>query len=235
MTGAGAVTQLTDGVTRIRIFVFFVRAGLEISGMATGAIRLVSRGRPSDLIRVSAVTVGAIQSRPVVAGIARGRVHEVNRNPEIRQMAHAAIFSGQKMPRVGAGRRNAVVARIACTDNIVVIERRGNPRNRRMTVVTLARSLQVLRMFARGRRAIVTTRTRAGHDRAMIEYGGNPGVCRMAVVAVRDGRQMLQVFTGRRHAIMAARTRTRRDSAVIECRGYPGERRMAIVTFTDRR
>jgi hypothetical protein len=41
MTGARAIAELTDAICGVRIFVFLMWSGFEITGMATRAIRLI--------------------------------------------------------------------------------------------------------------------------------------------------------------------------------------------------
>ena len=65
MAGAGAVPQFGDVLTGIRIFVFLMWPGLEITGVATGAVGLVAGIRPVHYLAVADVAVVTIQVAPV--------------------------------------------------------------------------------------------------------------------------------------------------------------------------
>ena len=61
MTRAAAVSQFTDRIRAIRVFRLLVRAGLVVTGMTAGTVRLECRISPRNNFGVGLMTGGAEQ------------------------------------------------------------------------------------------------------------------------------------------------------------------------------
>ena len=61
MATPATVTKFTDGIGGIRIFVFFMRPGFEITGVTSGAIRFEGCVCPIDILIISRVTIDTIE------------------------------------------------------------------------------------------------------------------------------------------------------------------------------
>jgi len=125
MAAACAVTQITDGVCGVRVFVLFMWTGFEITGMTAGTIRLVLWCAPGDRLRISPVALCACKVTAMVAGIAAGCVPEGVRCPAVGVMTGIALQAGDKMIAWFSGCLGTVVAARTGTGNIVVVEAGG--------------------------------------------------------------------------------------------------------------
>jgi len=229
VTGAGAVTQLANRVWCIRILVFLVWSGLEIAGMATGAVRLIRGERPGDGLGVAAVACGTGELAAMIARIRRRNMRKLQRQPERHGVAVVAVAGAHEMPRILAGRGRAVVTHTTRTGDGVVIEVRGDPCRRRMTVVAFGGRLNVEPVLAGGRYSVVTTRTGARHHGRMIEHGRTPRVGRMAVVAVVAAGNVVRRLAERDATIVTGRTSAEYLKVIDADHRRPGHRAMAVL------
>ena len=103
MAAAGAVTQVANGVTGIRVFVLFMRPGFVVAGMAACAIRMVLWCGPGDRLRITLVASGAGKVAAMVTWIGPGGMPEGVRCPAVGVMAGIALQAGDEMVAWFAG------------------------------------------------------------------------------------------------------------------------------------
>ena len=144
MATARAVAQVADGVTCIRVFVLFMRSGLEITGMTACAIWLVLRCGPGDRLGITLVARCAGEVAAVVARVGSGGMPEGVRCPAVGVMAGIALQAGDEMIARFPGRLGAVVAARTGTGHAVVVEGGRQPCTRRVTGIALRTGLDMI-------------------------------------------------------------------------------------------
>jgi len=97
VTGTGAISQLADGISGA-INVFSWMAGPEVVGMAAGAIRLVSRGRPDNGLAVAGMTAQAGDTGIMIARIRGRTVAETDGYPGTGVVTVIALECRGEMP-----------------------------------------------------------------------------------------------------------------------------------------
>ena len=133
VAGARAIAQFAHGV--LGRAVLGVRVGLELRGVAAGAVGLVGRRAPGRGVRIGRVAAAAGERHPVIARVtAAHAVLERVRRPRRRRVALVAVEVVDRERHVrrrrarGAG---AVVAALAVRD-VGVVHLRRRPRQRRV-------------------------------------------------------------------------------------------------------
>ena len=119
------------------------------------------------------------------------------------------------------------------TGDIDVIEIRGQPGDRRMTIVAVFTAGDVIGCFA-GCRCAVVAGTATAQDLCMVNRRRrceNDGV--VAVLTDIGGLNVLSILADRRSTIVAADA-VARDTGMIEDGGQPGGRIVAIVALVVR-
>ena len=99
MTGAAAVSQFTDSVTNVRIFMLFMGAGFIVIRMTTGTIRLVGRRSPVHYFGIRSVTGGTRQVTPMVTRVTSRVMTEGQWSPVIGGMTVVTLSAGDKVIR----------------------------------------------------------------------------------------------------------------------------------------
>lgn len=207
MTSACAIFQLCNGVAhRGRTFVFLVRIGLVVSGMATRTVRAISRAFPRRRIGIGGVATDAsqIQAGVVVAWILAGRMPECQWRPRRSRMTDIAIARGSHMPGGFAGSRCAVVAGRATAGDTRMAKRRGLPGKCGVTDIARLCRNDVSHRLAGCCDAIVASRAGTRLHAGVIEQCRRPGgrgfVASIAIV--RRG-YMCRRLAGGNGAVMA--------------------------------
>ena len=83
MTSASTISEFTDCVFHIRVFVFFVRPGFIVIGVTARAIRLKASGRPGRYFIVSGMTIEARHIRTMITGENCRRMSKVYIKPVV--------------------------------------------------------------------------------------------------------------------------------------------------------
>jgi len=162
MATARAVAQVADGVTCIRVFVLFMRSGLEITGMTACAIWLVLRCGPGDRLGITLVARCAGQVAAMVTWIGPGGMPEGVRCPAVGVMAGIALQAGDEMIARFPGRLGAVVAARTGTGHAVVVEGGRQPCTRRVTGIALRTGLDMIDGLACCGRPVMAAGATAG-------------------------------------------------------------------------
>ena len=110
MAGPGAVPQLGYCVPEVRILVFLVRPGLEVTGVATRTVRLVGGKLPGNNLCIIGMTIDTGEVATMFAGVIRRHMPEIIGQPGDCRVAVSTVLAGQEMPIVPAVCNCAVMA-----------------------------------------------------------------------------------------------------------------------------
>ena len=204
----------------------------------TGVIEIRRHPACGCMAVVAVVTAGDVRrglarcDRAVVAGAAVSdhlrMINGLHRCKSDHAVAVLADITGIDMVRVLAGCIHTVVAARAVAGDIDVIEIRGYPAGRRVTVIAAVAAGNVSRGFA-GRSVAVMAGLAGANDLRVIDAERRrKGAGRMAVLADRRGQDVCSLLAGRIHTIVATRA-VAGDAGVIEVCGHPARGRMAII------
>ncbi len=109
VTGTGAVAQLRNRVSNIRVFVFLVRSRTVVVSVARSAVWLILGRRPGDILavyRMAGIAIGIARMIPRV-----GSRHVIKNNwlPVAGEVASVTFQRGNKMARRLAYRGDVIV------------------------------------------------------------------------------------------------------------------------------
>jgi len=155
-------------------------------------------------------------------------VDSIDGRPYVGAMAVLADIRRLYVSQVLARGFRAVMATDAVAGDVYVIEVRGPPGNRRVTIVASIVTGDVRRMFADCRDAVMAGATGADHLRMVDRKNGHEHIRAVTVLANVTGLHMLWVLAGRFHAVVAVDA-IAGDVHVIEIRWKPASRRMTVV------
>ena len=149
-------------------------------------------------------------------------------------MTIVAVVTARNMGRVLAGRGDAVVAAIACTPYLRVIDGHDRcPQVGRVAILADVRCPHVSRVLTGCVRAVVAAHTVSGNVH-VIEICRQPGDSAVAIIAGIAARQVSRVLAGRGDAVVAG-TAGSDDLGVIDGdNGRPRRRPMAILANVGR-
>ena len=156
-------------------------------------------------------------------------VDKIGRRPDDTIVAALAYVGCIDVREVFAWHLRIIVTANAVIGNASVIERRRNPRVRRMTIIAGITAREMCRVFTGGRCAVVAGETRTDDLRVIDGVRRCKGDCIVAIDAQVSGIDVRQVFACGIGAIVAADSISR-DVGVIEVGRSPCRGRMAIVT-----
>jgi len=170
------------------------------SEMAAGTVWLVGGRWPDYDLRVVRMAIRTREVGPVIQRlISQANMLIDVRDPCVGGVAIVTFACCDEVSRILAGRRIAVMAGTAGTENLCVINRcYGYPCNRRMAVLTNVGGQDMCRMLAGGIGAVMAADAVIG-DVGVIEVGR----CRMAIITVVATGDMRRVLALGRVAIVA--------------------------------
>ncbi len=155
-------------------------------------------------------------------------VYGRRRHPEVGAVAVLADIGCLHMRRAFASGVGAVMTAEAIVHYIQMVEIRGQPGDRRMTIVTVIAAGDMRGVFAGRRDAVMAGAASAQYLCVIDRKRGRPNIRRVAVLADIACLDVRRSFTCCINAIVAADA-VARDVDVIEVRRQPGDRRMAVV------
>ena len=110
VTGACAVSKFAHRVRDVGVLIFLVRPRLEVTGVASGAVRLECRRWPYDRVCIVLVALRAQQVATVIKWfVSKSGVLVDMRYPGPGVMADGAVLSRDEVPLVLAGCSDAVM------------------------------------------------------------------------------------------------------------------------------
>ena len=176
--------------------------------------------------RIFADRVGTVVA--VEAAIDNIDVIKIGRYPCRRRVAVIAVFAALNVGRILASRRRTVVAGIAGTQHMQVIDGNGRvPEICTVTVLADVRCRDVRGTFTGCIGAIVATEAVA-RDVPVIDNGRHPCQCRVTVITLFTRDDMRRVLAGRIDAVMTGSAGPRDGDVIHEGYRAPGRRRMAV-------
>jgi len=170
-----------------------------------GAVAGIALGRCREMIGILALCARAVVARRTAALHVTVIDHH-DRFKRHRRMARLAHHVGRNVRRVFAGRAHAVVALRTAVNNAGVVEQRGLPCQRRVTLIAFQRRLHVVLGLAGRDRALVAARAIAQHVRVINPRDRLPEVRRVAVFADVVRKDVSGAFAGGLCTVMAAET-----------------------------
>lgn len=153
---------------------------------------------------VCQVLAGGIYTVMATDAIARDvQVIEVCRSPGDRRVTIIAGVIAGDVRRMFAGRRDAVMAGTAHTDDMCMVNRKhGHKHISVVAVFADVASLNMCRRFLAGGIHTVVAVDAASCNVDVIEVRGQPGDCRVAIIAGIAARNVRRVLAGRIDAVM---------------------------------
>ena len=155
-------------------------------------------------------------------------VDRIGRRPHIAVVAVLADIRGLYVCQILASGFDAVMAAEAVARDIHVIECRGSPGNRRVTIVAGIVAGDVRRVFADCDDAVMTGAADADDMRVVDGKCGHEHIGVVAVFADVTGLNMCLILAACIHAVMAVNT-VARNVEVVKIRWQPGNARVAVV------
>ena len=189
-----------------------------LAGIATGNVRRVL-ARGDDAIMAG-----------VAASYYLGVINSHHRREHIRGVAVFTNIRRLNMCRVFADRLSAVMAAETVTDDVYVIEIRGQPACCAVTVVAGVAAGYVRRVLAGGNDAVVAGGTTSNHLRVIDGHDGRKHIRGVAVVTDIRRLDVCRVLTGCVRTVVAAKT-VAGDVQVIEIRGQPADCAVAVIAI----
>lgn len=174
MAGTRAVTQFTDGVFHIRVFVFLMRTRIIVPGMTAGTIRFVTTIAPGHSLTLTAMAAYTGKTDTVVAWVIGRNMGKTEGAPCVYRVAMIAIPAGAKVTCRFTFGGGAVVAHAATAGHRVVIKIHRQPAIGSMANVTVSDELDMIRCYTGCVAAIVAGGAGAGH-RTVVHTRGQPG------------------------------------------------------------
>jgi len=148
--------------------------------------------------------------------------------PDVRRVAVFADIARLYMRRGFARRIRAVMAAGAITRDVDVVEVRGQPADRRVTIVTVVATVDMTLVLAGRDDAVVAGAAGADHLSVVGRVHRHPDVGRMTIFADIAGLDVRLILARRLGTVVAAEA-IARDVDVIEVRGQPAGCRMTII------
>ena len=202
---------------------------IEVRGQpASSRMTVVAVGAAGDVVQVFSGCRDTIMTRA-----ARAQnlcvVNSVGRCPHVRGMAILTHIACLDVRRTFASRINAVVTADTVARDVGVIKIRWQPANRRMTVVAVVATGDVVQVFAGGREPVMTGAAGARNLRMVNEIRGRPDSGVVTVFTHIGGLYVCQILAGGCSTVVAANAVTG-DAHMVEVRRPPANRRVTIVT-----
>lgn len=124
-TRTDAVATAVPAIAILTQTIVIISSGFVVRGVATRAVRLISRERPDNCFRVAAVAGRAAQVAGMISRVGGGQVPEGRRQPCIHGMAKLAILARYEMIAAFIVR----MATCATAGNVGMVETCGQPCN----------------------------------------------------------------------------------------------------------
>ena len=223
-----------------RAFACRVSAVVAAKAVAGDVHVIEVRRQPADrgvtvVAVVAAGDVGRVfagRRETIVARATRAQnlrmVDYVCRHPDIAVVTVFAHIGGLYVCQILAGGGRSVVATDAITGNTNMVEARGPPAGRRVTVVTGVAAVYVRRVFAGCNEAVMTGATGAQNVRVIDGKDRRKHIRVMAILADIAGLDMRRSLAGGVGAVVAVDA-VARNIYMVEVRRQPAKRRMTVV------